>query len=82
MSRTIRLFHRWLAPVFIVIMIAVLSTQGSAVGTILQRAQQGMVLVFALSGFYLFALPWWVKWRRGNKKGAQGQATHGERTGA
>jgi len=82
MSRTIRLFHRWLAPVFIVIMIAVLSTQGSAVGTILQRVQQGMVLIFALSGLYLFALPWWVKWRRGRKKSAIRQAARHEHTGA
>ncbi len=82
MSRTIRLFHRWLAPVFIVIMIAVLSTQGSAVGTILQRVQQGMVLIFALSGLYLFALPWWVKWRRGSKKSAIRQAARHEHTGA
>ncbi|MEI8165064.1 MAG: hypothetical protein WCG26_01760 [Chloroflexales bacterium] len=76
MSRTIRLCHRWLAPVFIVVMIAVLSTQGSAIGPIIQRIQQGMVLVFALSGLYLFAMPWWVKWRRGTKNSTQHAARH------
>lgn len=68
MSRTLRLIHRWLAPVFIVIMIAVISTQGSSIGSIFQRVQQGMVLVFALSGLYLFTLPWWVKWQRSKQR--------------
>lgn len=74
MSRTLRLVHRWLAPAFILVMIAVLSTQGSSVGPILQRIQQGMVVVFALAGLYLFALPWWVKWRRGRQRGSQSAA--------
>lgn len=64
MSRTLRLIHRWLAPFFLVILIAVLSTQGTGIGAILQRVQQAMVLIFALTGLYLFTLPWWVKWRR------------------
>ncbi len=64
MSRILRLTHRWLAPVFIVILIATLSTQGMSIGPVLQRIQQIMVLIFALTGAYLFTLPWWVKWRR------------------
>lgn len=72
MSRWIRLFHRWLAPVFIVVMIAVLSTQGSSIGLVLQRVQQGMVVVFALTGLYLFVFPWWVKWRRARQRGRVG----------
>lgn len=69
MSRWLRLIHRWLAPIFIVVMVAVTSTQGSGIGSILQRVQQGMVLVFALTGLYLFALPWWARWRRGRRRG-------------
>ncbi|NWF81098.1 MAG: hypothetical protein HXY37_13810 [Chloroflexi bacterium] len=72
MSRWLRLVHRWLAPVFIVVMIAVLSTQGSSIGLILQRVQQGMVVVFALTGLYLFVLPWWVKSRRARQRGRAG----------
>lgn len=72
MSRWLRLVHRWLAPVFIVVMIAVLSTQGSSIGLILQRIQQGMVVVFALTGLYLFVLPWWTKWRRARQRGRAG----------
>lgn len=68
MSRTLRLVHRWLAPIFIVVMITVMSTQGSSIGFVFQRVQQGMVLIFALTGLYMFALPWWVKWRRGRKQ--------------
>nr|WP_044200403.1 hypothetical protein [Oscillochloris trichoides] len=70
MSKTLRLIHRWLAPVFIIVMIAVISTQGSDVGLILQRIQQGMVLIFALTGLYLFAYPLWVKSRRAKQRGA------------
>lgn len=64
MSRILRLSHRWMAPFFILILIATLSTQGMSIGPILQRIQQIMVLFFALTGLYLFSLPWWVKWRR------------------
>lgn len=79
MSRTLRLVHRWLAPVFIVVLLAVISTQGTGAGQVLQRVQQGMVLIFALTGLYLFTLPWWVKWRRGRQRargaGAPGAVT-------
>jgi hypothetical protein len=67
MSRIIRLVHRWLAPIFIVLLITVMITQGSSTGFVFQRIQQGMVLFFALTGSYMFILPWWVKWRRGRK---------------
>lgn len=70
MSRTLRLVHRWLAPIFLILMITVISTQGSSIGFIFQRIQQGMVIIFALTGIYLFVLPWWVKWRRGARKAA------------
>lgn len=72
MSRWLRLVHRWLAPIFIVVMVAVITTQGSSIGSILQRVQQGMVVVFALTGLYLFALPWWARWRRGRNRGQAG----------
>ncbi|WP_129626512.1 hypothetical protein [Candidatus Oscillochloris fontis] len=68
MSKTLRLIHRWLAPVFIVVMIAVISTQGNAVGLILQRIQQVMVVIFALTGLYLFTYPLWVKSRRAKQR--------------
>lgn len=68
MSRTLRLVHRWLAPFFIVVMITVLATQGTTIGPLVQRLQQVMVLVFALTGIYLFSLPWWVKWQRKKQK--------------
>lgn len=81
MSRWIRLTHRWLAPIFIVVFIAVISTQGSSIGPILQRIQQGMVLVFALSGLYLFVLPWWSKWQRAQKRKRAGTAPRQTPTG-
>ncbi|NTU83038.1 MAG: hypothetical protein HGA45_27330 [Chloroflexales bacterium] len=73
MTRTIRLVHRWLAPVFLVLLIAVLSTQGSAVGLTLQRVQQLLMLGFALSGAVMFAQPYWLKWRRGQRRAAEGE---------
>ncbi|HMQ32989.1 MAG TPA: hypothetical protein PKD53_19825 [Chloroflexaceae bacterium] len=74
MSRNLRLIHRWLAPLFIVVLFAVISTQGTTVGHVLQRVQQGMVIIFALTGLYLFALPWWAKWRRGRQR-ARGRSS-------
>jgi hypothetical protein len=73
MTRTIRLVHRWLAPVFIVLMVAVLSTQGSAAGLVLQRVQQILMLGFALSGAVMFVQPFWLKWRRGQRRAADGE---------
>ena len=35
-----------------------------SIGLVFQGIQQIMVLIFALTGAYLFTLPWWVKWRR------------------
>lgn len=58
MSRNHRLIHRWLAPFFIVVFLAVIGTQGTAVGHVLQRVQQGIMIVFALTGLNLVALPW------------------------
>ncbi|NTV62605.1 MAG: hypothetical protein HGA65_03580 [Oscillochloris sp.] len=74
MSRTLRLVHRWLAPLFIVLMITVISTQGSSIGFVFQRIQQVMVVIFALTGIYLFALPWWVKWQRARRRPAARRA--------
>lgn len=68
MSRWLRLVHRWLAPIFILVMIAVIGTQGSAIASLLQRVQQVMVVIFALTGLYFFVLPWWAKSRHARRR--------------
>lgn len=79
MSRILRLIHRWLAPVFIIVLLSVVGTQGSALAAAFQRVQQGMVIIFALTGIYLFALPWWVKWRRSRQRSHRTAMRHSSR---
>jgi hypothetical protein len=38
--------------------------RGTPVGNIAQRIQQVMMLLLAISGAYLFLLPYLTKWRR------------------
>jgi len=64
LNKYVRKFHRWLGILFVVMVVVVLLAHNTAYGFAAQRLQQMLVLVMALTGLYLFALPWWVKWRR------------------
>jgi len=45
--------------------VVVLVTRDSSLGVAIQQAQQVLLLVMALTGLYLFLLPWWTKWKKG-----------------
>ena len=64
LNKYVRKSHRWLALPFVVLIIALLLTRNTSAGFAVQRAQQILMLVMAVSGLYLFVLPWWTKWRR------------------
>jgi hypothetical protein len=64
LNKYVRKFHRWLALPFVVLIITLLLTRDTSAGFAAQRAQQILMLIMALSGLYLFVLPWWTKWRR------------------
>jgi hypothetical protein len=73
-NKFMRKFHRWLALPFIVIIILLLLTQGTPIGSIMQRLQQIMILTLAITGAYLYLLPYWAKWQR---RGRTGRSTTG-----
>ena len=71
LNRYSRKIHRWLAvPAAIVIPIVLVLkltlTGGEMVQVVqkVQTAQQMLVLVLAVTGIYLFLLPYLTKWRR------------------
>jgi len=64
----VRKFHRWLALPFVALIITLLLTRDTSAGFAVQRAQQILMLVMALTGLYLFVLPWWTRWRRRERK--------------
>lgn len=64
LNKYMRKFHRWLALPFIVIIITLLLTQGTPMGSVMQRLQQIMILTLAITGAYLYLLPYWARWQR------------------
>jgi hypothetical protein len=69
LNKYVRQFHRWLTLPFVALIITLLLTHNTLVGFTAQRAQQILMLMMAISGLYLFFLPWWVKWRKHDKGG-------------
>ena len=69
LNKYVHQFHRWLALPFVALIITLLLTQNTPVGFTAQRAQQILMLMMAISGLYLFFLPWWVKWRKHDRRG-------------
>ena len=68
LNKYVRKTHRWLALPFVVFMVTVLLARNTQVGFVAQRAQQVLLVVMAVTGIYLFLLPWWVKWRKRNRQ--------------
>jgi uncharacterized iron-regulated membrane protein len=64
LNKTLRKFHRWLALPFIILIITLMFARGTPVGNVAQRVQQVMMLILAVSGAYLFLLPYLTKWQR------------------
>lgn len=64
LGKSLRQIHRWLALPFVVLLLALALARGTELQLPAQRAQQVLMLTMALTGLYLFALPWWARWRR------------------
>jgi uncharacterized membrane protein YobD (UPF0266 family) len=71
LRKYLRKTHRWLALPFAALIAVVLMTRDSAIGGGVQQAQQVLLLAMALTGLYLFLLPWWTNWKKG--RGAAGR---------
>ena len=65
LRKYLRKTHRWLALPFAALIVVVLVSRDSPLGAAVQQTQQVLLLIMALTGLYLFLLPWWTKWRRG-----------------
>lgn len=68
LNKYVRKVHRWLALPFVVLILAMLLARNTQAGFAAQRAQQILILAMALTGLYLFGLPWWAKWRRHERR--------------
>lgn len=64
LNKYVRKFHRWLVLPFIAILLTLAFMRGTPVGNVAQRLQQIMMLTLALSGAYLFLLPYLTGWQR------------------
>jgi hypothetical protein len=68
LNKYLRKTHRWLALPFIALIIIVLVTQGTSVGDAARRVQSIMMVLLAISGGYLYLLPYLTKWQRKRKR--------------
>jgi len=79
-----RIFHRWIAiPTLIIIPLAVISkfTGGGAehLPPQIEQFQSILMLLLAISGAYLYLIPYLARWRRNKRKmAAEAAKTHGE----
>jgi hypothetical protein len=60
----VRKAHRWLAPVFVLALIAVIVTGLPTNPTPAQMAQQSLMMLLTISGVTLFVYPFVAKARR------------------
>lgn len=63
-----RKFHRWLVIPFILVIVLMPFMRDTATGDIIQKVQQIMMLTLAISGAYLYLLPYLTKWQRKKKR--------------
>jgi len=71
LNKYVRKTHRWLALPFVVLILTMFLARNSPVGSFAQQGQQFLILMMAITGLYLFLLPWWAKWKR-THKGSKG----------
>lgn len=68
LNKYVRKLHRWLALPFVIVLIITVVVRNTPAGFAAQRAQQIILLTMALTGLYLYVLPWWVKWRKRHRR--------------
>ena len=68
LNKYVRKLHRWLALPFVVLILTIVLTRDTPLSFAVQRAQQILMLAMALTGLYLFILPWWAKWRKRDRR--------------
>ena len=64
LNKWLRKIHRWIAMPFVVTILKLLLTRQTPVGDVAQRVQMVLVLFMAVTGTYLFLLPYLTRWQR------------------
>ena len=64
LNRYVRKVHRWLALPFVLLIVTAVLARNTPAAFIAQRGQLVVLLSMALTGLYLFFLPWWTKRRK------------------
>jgi uncharacterized iron-regulated membrane protein len=71
-NKWLRIFHRWISvPTIILIPIAVFakfSGSGKFLPPQIDQVQSILILMLALTGAYLFLIPYIVKWQRNRRR--------------
>jgi hypothetical protein len=68
LKKWIRKLHRWLVIPFTLILLTAMIGRGSAIGNAAQRIQVIFMIILAVTGIYLYLLPYWSKWKREKSK--------------
>jgi hypothetical protein len=69
LRKYLRKTHRWLALPFAALVLTLLLARNTPLGPLAQQAQQVLLLIMALTGLYLFLLPWWTRWKKKDRGG-------------
>jgi len=64
LTQWLRRFHRWLVWPIVTLLLTVIVARGTPLGDNAQRIQAALMIMMAISGAYLWRLPYWVKWQR------------------
>jgi hypothetical protein len=64
LNKWFRKFHRWLVLPFTALLLTVIFARGTILGDTVQRVQAVLMIIMAITGLYLYLLPYWVKWQR------------------
>ena len=70
LKKWIRKLHRWLVLPFIALLLTVLFARGTTIGNIAQRIQSILLIIMALTGAYLYLIPYWAKRKRDKGNGS------------
>ncbi len=75
LNKWVRVFHRWIAlPTLIIIPVAVVTkftVPGDHLPPQIEQFQSVLMLLLALSGAYLYLVPYLAKWQRNRRKQRQ-----------
>lgn len=67
-NKWFRRLHRWLTLPVIVLLLTAMIARGTTTGDIAQRIQGPLIISLAITGAYLFLLPYLTKWKRTQRK--------------